>query len=231
MSAGSSSGLSHTPSGSPRSRICAPRSFQSASGTITGPGGSVARSSSGLTPSVCHTSFSTRRTGVPSGARAVRMIRSGMSGLLRVAVHACLERGDAEAMDGVDEELVLVARVDVGIDQLRDDLGHLGRGERRSDDLSQRGVVALAPADGHLVELRALLVDAEDADVADVMVAAGIHAAGDVEVQLADVVQVIEIVEAALDRLGDGNRLRVGERAEIPAGAADDVGEQAHVGR
>ena len=76
-----------------------------------------------------------------------------------------------------------------------------------------------------------VLVDAEDADVADVVVAAGVHAARDVQVQLADVVQVVEVVEAALDRLGDRDRLGVGERAEVAARAADDVGEEPHVGR
>ena len=43
--------------------------------------------------------------------------------------------------------------------------------------------------------------------------------------------QVIEVVETVLDRLGHGNRLRVGERAEVAAGAGDDVGEQADVRR
>ncbi|OGA28514.1 MAG: hypothetical protein A3I01_00445 [Betaproteobacteria bacterium RIFCSPLOWO2_02_FULL_65_24] len=86
-------------------------------------------------------------------------------------------------------------------------------------------------ADGDLVELLALLVHAENADVADVVMAAGIHAARDVEVELADIVQVVQIVEAPLDRLGHGNGLGIGERAEVPAGAGDDVGQQADVGR
>ena len=67
--------------------------------------------------------------------------------------------------------------------------------------------------------------------MADVMMAARIHATGNVEVELTDVVQIIEIVEAALDRFGNGNRLRVRERAEVTARAADDVRQQADVGR
>ena len=43
--------------------------------------------------------------------------------------------------------------------------------------------------------------------------------------------EVVEILEPALDRLGDRNRLRVGERAEVSARAADDVGEKADVRR
>src|SRR6185369_12189276 len=69
-----------------------------------------------------------------------------------------------------------------------------------------------------------------NADVAHVMVAAGVHAARDIQVQLADIVQVVEIVEAALDRLGHRNRFGVGERAEIAARAGNDVGQQADVG-
>ena len=67
--------------------------------------------------------------------------------------------------------------------------------------------------------------------MADVVVAAGVHAARDVELEVADVVQVVEVVEAALDRLGDRDRLRVGERAEVAARAADDVGQEADVRR
>ena len=49
--------------------------------------------------------------------------------------------------------------------------------------------------------------------------------------QVADILQFRRIVEKALDLLGDGDRLGVGEGAEIAAGAADDVGEQAESGR
>ncbi|MCY1365432.1 hypothetical protein D9M69_522770 [compost metagenome] len=43
--------------------------------------------------------------------------------------------------------------------------------------------------------------------------------------------QVVEVVEALLDRLGDGDRLGVGQRAVVAAGAGDDVAEQADVRR
>ena len=97
--------------------------------------------------------------------------------------------------------------------------------------LPSDSLVALRAAHRNLVPLAAVLVDAENADMADVMVAAGIHAARHVELEIADVVQVVEIVEAPLDRFGDRNRLRVRERAEVAARAADDVGQQADVRR
>src|SRR4051812_43191832 len=139
--------------------------------------------------------------------RPWRIRRSGSMRELLAGVDALLEGGDAEAMHGIDEELVVVALAEVGLDEARNDVGHVRGGERRADDLAQGRAVALAAADRHLVPLGAVLVDAEDADVADVMVAARVHAARDVEVELADVVQVVEVVEAALDRLGDGERL------------------------
>ena len=43
--------------------------------------------------------------------------------------------------------------------------------------------------------------------------------------------QVVEVVELALDGFGDRNGLGVGEGAEVAARAADDVGEEAKVRR
>ena len=71
-------------------------------------------------------------------------------------------------------------------------------------------VVALTATDGDLVPLLAVLIDAQNADVADMVMAAGVHAAGDVELDVADVVEVVEVVETFLDGVGDGNGLGVG---------------------
>src|SRR5438067_5834904 len=158
--------------------------------------------------------------------------------LINAAIDVFLERRDAEAVHHVDEALgVAVAVVEVALDQAPDHVGHLSARDRGADHFAKRGLratrpnLALVAADLDLVPLLAVLVDAEDADVADVVVAAGVHAAGDVEVEIADVVQVVEVVEATLNRFGNRNRLGVGERAEVAAWAADDVGEQADVGR
>ena len=59
---------------------------------------------------------------------------------------------------------------------------------------------------------------------------AGIDAAGDVQVDLADIEQVVQVVEAALDGFGDRDRLGVGQGAEVAARAADDAGQQADAG-
>ena len=64
-----------------------------------------------------------------------------------------------------------------------------------------------------------------------VVMSAGVHAARDVELELADVVEIVEVVKTSLDRLRDGNRLGIREVAEITTRAADDVGQKADVGR
>src|SRR5690606_1229278 len=81
------------------------------------------------------------------------------------------------------------------------------------------------------VELLAFLVDAQYADVAHVVVTAGVHAAGDVDCDVADVTQALEIIEAALNGFSHGNGLGIGQRAVVTAGATDDVVEQASIGR
>lgn len=74
-------------------------------------------------------------------------------------------------------------------------------------------------------------VDTEDADIAHMVVAAGIHAAGDIKAEVAQVVQVIHVVKAPLNRFGNGDGFGVGQRTEVAARAADHIGESADIGR
>ena len=115
-----------------------------------------------------------------------------------------------------------------------DHVGHLFRRERRADHLAEMRAGrarALLAAERHLIPLRAVLIDAQHADVADVVMTARVDAARDVERQVAEVVHVVEIVETLLNGQRDRDRLRVRERAEIAARARDDVGQQADVRR
>src|SRR5687768_10172970 len=135
--------------------------------------------------------------------------------LMSVAIDALLEWFDADAMHDVDEALgFAVATFQIHTDKFFNHLRNIRARERRPEHLAERGR-RLISADLDLVPLLAVLIDAEDADVADVMVAARVHAAGDIQIQLADLVQVVEIVEALLDRLRDRDRLRVRQRAEV----------------
>src|SRR5947209_726483 len=219
---GPSLASSHTPSVpvSTRERSSSRRASQSASGTMTSPRtGPSGNSPLGPVSSRCQLSATMRRS------------------LISVAIYGFLEGFDGDAVHHVDEALgVAVAPREIALDQLFDHVGDLGASERWADDLAEGCAPAgpdftLIAPDLDLVPLLAALVDAEYADVADVMVATGVHAAGDIEVDLADIVQVVEIVEALLNCLGHRDRLGVGERTEVPARAADDVGEQADIGR
>src|SRR5208283_1035863 len=206
----SASGGSQTPT-SPRARRASRCAFQEASGTING-------SSAGSVPGpVSRTRVQRSSTIAPS--------------LMSRGIDTLPERLDAEAVHGVAELLVFVPALDVDLDEPGDDLGDGGGRERGPYDPAQRGLRALFAADRHLVPLLAVLVDAEDADVADMMVPAGVHAAGNVHRQRPEVMEVVEIVEAALDGFGNRDRLGVGKRAEVATRAADDVGQQADVRR
>ena len=63
------------------------------------------------------------------------------------------------------------------------------------EDRADRGVLGGRAAERDLVEFLALLVDAEDADVADMVVAAGIDAARDLDLELADLVLLRRVGE------------------------------------
>src|SRR5689334_1133681 len=107
--------------------------------------------------------------------------------LINAAIDVFLEGRDADAVHHLDEALgVAVAVREIALDQLLDDVRHFGARERRADDFAERGLrragtyLALVTADLDLVPLLAVLVDAEDADMADMVMAAGVHAARDV---------------------------------------------------
>src|SRR3546814_10761499 len=67
--------------------------------------------------------------------------------------------------------------------------------------------------------------------MADVVMAAGIDAARDLDLQLADVMGALPVLEAQRDLLGDRDRTGIGQRAVIQPRAGDDVGDQADVRR
>src|SRR5882724_7308007 len=150
---------------------------------------------------------------------------------LMSGIELLLEGLEADAPIGIEEALAVRAYVEIGVDDGLHRVHHLGGAERRPDDVADGGVLVGAAAEGDLVELGAVLVDAEDADVADMMVAAGIDAAGDLDLQLADVEQLGQVGEMLADLLRHRDRAGVGERAVVEAGAGDDVAGQADIRR
>src|SRR5665213_1710241 len=104
-----------------------------------------------------------------------------MSGIERL-----LERRRADAVIGLGENLAVAAQAKINVDQRVDRTRHVIGRHRRPDDGTKRGMLVGAAAQGDLVELLAVLVDAEQADMADMMMAARIDAAGDLDLELAD---------------------------------------------
>src|SRR5262249_30719851 len=168
-------------------------------------------------------------TGASSSPRTNRS--SAMPPALTSGIDPLLERLDADALDGIDERLVRPrAQLEIGGGDILDHVGDLAIGHRRPQNRAQLGILVGAAADGDLVIFLAVLLDAEDADVADVMMATSIDAAGDIDVQPAEIARQIEIAEAARDLLRHRDRACIGQAAIVEAGAGNDVGDEIDIG-
>src|SRR6202000_1757652 len=97
---------------------------------------------------------------------------------LTSGINALPERFDAEPLHGVDEQFVgPSAQREIGFHDILDDICDFAVLHRRSDPGAELRLLVGAAADGDLVDFLAVLLDAENADMADVMMAAGIDAA------------------------------------------------------
>src|SRR5438128_1252388 len=122
ISAGSSSGASHTPSSSFErdAAIASLCSFHNANGRITLPAGSASSSAARIT---VKSSSTTARFLI------INVIFKSSSVCLARCVHALLERRNADATERIDEALAFDAVVDERIDHARHDVRHLMRRE------------------------------------------------------------------------------------------------------
>src|SRR5581483_12486516 len=98
-------------------------------------------------------------------------------------IDALPERLDAEPLDGIDKQFVRpLPQFEISGGNVLDDVGNLPIGDRGTDQRAKRGILIGLAAERDLIELLAVLLDAENADMADVMMAAGIDAAGNIDV-------------------------------------------------
>ena len=74
------------------------------------------------------------------------------------------------------------------------------------------------PTQGNLIELLPFFVYAQYADVANVVMAAGVHAARNVEIYIAKIMHKVGISQLALNGFCNGYGLGVGQRAKSPPG-------------
>src|ERR1700733_6063509 len=145
-------------------------------------------------------------------------------------IGALLERFEADAAHGIEEAFAAFAFFEIGVDHALNRIDDLMLAEAGTQDFADGGVFRAGAAQLQLVEFDAFLVDAENADVSGVMMAAGIDAAGNLDLEFADVALVFEIGEALRKALRNGDRTRIGEIAIIEAGTRDDVGDEPRIG-
>src|SRR3990167_2432025 len=126
-----------------------------------------------------------------------------------VDIKNLLERVRSEAAIGVEKAFAGLAVFLVKFDEAADRADNLARGETAAGDGADAGVVGARTAERDLVEFIAFFIDAEDSDMTGVVVAAGVDAAGDFYLQLADVSRFVRICEALGDLLRHRNRAGV----------------------
>src|SRR5271154_875796 len=140
-------------------------------------------------------------------------------------IDALPKRLDAGALDRVDEQFVRpLPQFEIGRGDVLDHVGHLRIGHRRPDQRAERGILVGLAAERDLIKLLAVLLDAENADMADMVMAAGIDAAGNIDVQPAEVAGEIAVAEAPRNLLADRNRRRIAEVAKVGPRTGKDAG-------
>ena len=106
---------------------------------------------------------------------------------LTSGIDALPEWFDAGSLDGIDEQLVRpIAQLNIGRCNILDDVGHLRTGHRGTEQHAKPGVFVSLAAERDLIKLFTIFLDPENADVADMVMAAGVDAAGNVDVQPAE---------------------------------------------
>src|ERR1700689_1799425 len=86
---------------------------------------------------------------------------------------------DTDPFDGVDEQFVRpLPQFEIGRRDVFHDVRHLRVWHCLSDQRSEFGIAIGLAAEGDLIELLAVLLDAQNTDVAHVMMATGVDAAG-----------------------------------------------------
>src|SRR5262249_5978653 len=175
-------------------------------------------------------------TATPSGTGASPSQRTNRSSTtlpcLTSRIDALPERLDAEPLDSIDEQLVRpIAQLEIGGGDVLHHVGDIAIRYGRADQRAELRLLVAAAADRHLVDLLAVLLDAENADMADMVMAAGVDAAGNVDVQPAQIARDVEIAEAARKLLRHRDGAGIGKAAIVEPRTGDDVGHEIDVGQ
>src|SRR5271154_2870035 len=101
-------------------------------------------------------------------------------------IDALLKGFEADAADRVEKAFIRLAAAEINVDDALDGIGNLVLAESGAENLAYARVFRARAAELQLVVFDAFLVDAENADMARVMVATGVDAARDLDLELAD---------------------------------------------
>src|SRR5687768_14819421 len=106
--------------------------------------------------------------------------------LMSWRINFCLERSDTDAANGFEELLALFTLGDIHIENAFDGFSDIGMRDRRTDHLTDRRIATVTrTAERDLVPLLATLIDAENADVTDRVMAAAVHATRHLQLNVA----------------------------------------------
>ena len=134
-----------------------------------------------------------------------------------------LEGFDAAALDKINKHFRGLAFGQIEIDDPSNQGQNLVVGHRRAQSLPQYSAVLVPSANSQLVPGLAFFLHTENSNVADVMVSAGIHAAGYLYFHGAYRLLLIQIGEGFMECFGQGQGRRVGDAAEVQPGTGDAV--------
>src|SRR5215217_6912134 len=139
-------------------------------------------------------------------------------------IKGILERLGAKAPIGSEEGFFFTAsELQIGLNDCLDGIRHLFGGKARTKNLADRSTFGRRAAKRDLVEFLAPLIQSEYADVTDVMVAARIDTAGNVDFERPDFLLPGEVGKPPRYSLRDRDRPSGGKRAIVQPGAGDDV--------
>src|SRR6185312_1588601 len=139
---------------------------------------------------------------------------SWSSGLGFCSIEHLLERCRSYPAIHVEEAFgSIIANGKIGFDDGFDGVDNLIRTKPAPDDLADGGVFVGRAAKRDLVKFRALLFDTQNADMADVVMAAGIDAAGNLQLQFADIALTLQRGETTRNLLRHRDGARIGKRA------------------
>src|SRR6266568_6752442 len=141
------------------------------------------------------------------------------------------ERRETEAPIGFNKALARLALRQIDGDDLVDGFRHMLCRQSGAQKFAEREFFGGVAANGDLIRLLAFFLEAENADMGDVMMAAGVDAAGHFDIQLANVLLLRRIGEMARQVLRQRDRTGRRQRAIIKAGAAQYIGDEADIRR